>query len=150
VMVRNPLRAMSHALVSRKLYTSKLWGAWLAAGGMCELASNQGVPVLQAYGAKMATVSKHRFFDEQMNYLARDLDMNVTEQPITQRARESFSQAWGISPSTQMWMERFDYTSHSFRTEILSTSAYEVIDYLRKAHESIPDRNFRPWWSDGS
>lgn len=151
VFVRNPLRAMSHSLASRKQYGYKTWDRWLTAVGMSELAANQGIPVMQPYAQQLSKLAPVGFFDDQLSYLARTLKPTRTTIPIHETTRVSFERAWGISPAMQRVIENHDFTSNTFSAIRIARTkhrALQVIDSIQKIHNTLLGVRFKPWWSD--
>lgn len=113
--VQNPVRSYSRMLVSNKHYAhpgsiNKI----LSRIGDCELAINMGVPVLQEFalailrnsgGAKPPVpVASSRIFKAQREWRAHG--GIVKPLVITDRARETFQEAFGMEVWEQLWLER--------------------------------------------
>jgi len=88
----------------------KAFRHWMADTGNCGLALNSGIPVLQAFydaclrsskGAKGFNLDSSRKAGAE--YLAQGL--TTEQQPITQEARYSFFQSFGMTPDEQIEME---------------------------------------------
>lgn len=109
-MVRNPLRVLQRSGWTPKRYDDKFLPRLVKSIGMCELACNDGVPVLQAFSAALiragggeywSGVELHRRAMAEHYGPAR-----CRERPITAAARVSFALAWGITPLEQEALER--------------------------------------------
>jgi hypothetical protein len=113
-MVREPLRAISRALVTVRNITPGELYRYVAAVGECELASNRGVPVLEAFGRYLLRHSNGSLplFDRDMDY-RKKLEADSPSLPITARARASFHCAFGLGICEQVMLERyFDSADH--------------------------------------
>lgn len=119
--VRNPVKVFTHAisgskyfggLASRKKMVNTI--------GLCELALNQGVPVMQEFALALIrnadTDRTHTLVEGDDIYyrVHRELKARkwrnlskATPLPVTSRARTSFALAWGISPHKQRRIEAF-------------------------------------------
>lgn len=113
--VQNPVRSYSRSLVSTRHYAHKSGvNKVLRQIGQCELAINMGVPVLQAYALAMLRNAgdptdckptySGRIFKAQREWKAHG--GIVTPLPITDRARATFEEAFGIEVWEQLWLER--------------------------------------------
>lgn len=115
--VQMPVRSYSRSLVSTRHYQHpKAVDKVLRQIGSCELAINMGVPVLQAYALAMLRNSKAaagqvvrptytgRIWKAQREFKAHGGE--VTPLPITNAARLSFEQAFGMPTWEQEEMER--------------------------------------------
>lgn len=113
--VQSPVRSYSRMLVSNKHYAhpgsiDKI----LSRIGDCELAINMGVPVLQefalailrnSHGAQPGRpVASSRIFKAQREWRAHG--GKVTPLAITDNARRTFQEAFGIEVWEQLWLER--------------------------------------------
>lgn len=165
VFMRNPTRAMSHAMVARKAYHRPMWHRWLSAVGHCERAANIGVPILQAFGDQLASLSDRPFFDDEMAYKIDLLDFKRKSQPVLADARASVAVAWGIPWDIQVLMETYPYTASAFvfsKTEKWLKQTYsrykpvylkyygELADKsadIRACVESAPQSSGSGWWS---
>lgn len=143
VLMRNPLRAMSHVNVSRRHYHKSIWPSWLAACGMCEVANNQGVPILQSFGNQLASLSKRKFIDDQIKWRLSLVEFSGKIEEITMQARLDVYEAWGISPSNQLILETHDYTADAFNIQNSPSDNQE----LNIKYETLETRRFKPWWS---
>lgn len=114
--VRNPIKVMSSCLVGARWLVNSLdvRKAYLKGLGTCEMVLNRGVPVLQAYAqalvrnagdveAQMDTTSGEWFRVLRETRSVRE----AAAMPITDAARLSFAQAFGIGIMEQLEMESF-------------------------------------------
>lgn len=106
---RNPIRALSRLNISVKNYHGSGWRRYQSGIGHCEMAVNQGVPILYPIGLKLARLSKRPIFDTEMEYKVSSVE--ICDIPITDEVRVAFYQAWGISPYEQIAIES-EYTPH--------------------------------------
>lgn len=104
-MVRNPERVIMRAPWTTRNYNEKGQLRLLRTIGLCEMACNNGVPVLQAYSAMLADAGAGRVLKEHWEHRAL-LEKGTACKPITEAARWSFYQAWGITPQQQVVMEK--------------------------------------------
>lgn len=168
VLVRNPARVMSHSMVSRKYYPIHTYNRWLAGNGMCESAVNVGVPVLQAFGNKLARMSPKPLFDEKTRWRMGSCEPKF--EPVTLQARCDMAQAWGIPLEVQRLIENND-TSISYNyiwdseTRRLYTSlaggkrpkrllhkyaeTITTIHRLTVGYKSLPASSSSCWWCSG-
>lgn len=112
-MVRNPWRVMSRSSYTCKTLNGEGWMRLLGSIGLGELSCNNGVPVLQSYASMLYRSAGKRtskaLLDEYMYMRPDKIDERLM--PISMRARQSFSAAFGISPTEQWAMEQvFDCT----------------------------------------
>jgi hypothetical protein len=120
--VRDPWKVMSTSLVSPKWRSYDMQGRakYLNTIGMCELALNLGVPVLQEYACALMRNANNPgtvFMSDADNLWyrvrreLRSLRVNslaqVHARPITDEARLSFAMAFGIDVSSQLLMEEY-------------------------------------------
>lgn len=114
--VQNPVRSYSRALVSTRHYQHpKAVDKVLAQIGRCELAINMGVPVLQEFalamlrnakcedGARSTPTFSGRIYKAQKEWKSHGGIVKALA--ITDRARESFQEAFGIEVWEQLWLE---------------------------------------------
>jgi hypothetical protein len=109
-LVRHPARAISHTSVSVKRYGGKRWLAWLRAVGECEVATNKGVPVLQALGE---CLMRNAWAGGRVN-AANERDLfyrkggeKVKSLEVTAEARYWFWEAFGVTPAEQYRLEQY-------------------------------------------
>lgn len=102
-MARDPLRALSNHNISLKHYPPNVWPRLEEAKMLCELYSNPGSPVLSVIASAMLTGIKPLFDNDTFSKLSATA--GVTLQPVTERARIYYHQAWGISPYEQILFE---------------------------------------------
>ena len=105
--IRNPKRVLAHTQSMRTRPNNHDEEAnWLAGVGMCELACNRGIPVLESFAKQLRSLSNNPKLDP--DYAFRwdahksYLDKEV---PVTPQARMSFERAWGIPIATQLLLE---------------------------------------------
>jgi len=109
-LVRSPARAISHCAVATKRLGGQRWYAWLRAVGECELATNKGVPVMQAMAA---CFMRNSWYNGRVNAIMdRDLFYRKAGErtgvlPVTHEARFWFWAAFGISPEVQRQLEAY-------------------------------------------
>nr|WKV34284.1 MAG: RNA-dependent RNA polymerase [Riboviria sp.] len=129
---RNPARALSHSSVARKRFPRRTVGKWIAAVGECERACNIGVPVLQAYGESLASISKAKFVDEELRHRWR-MGWRVDSAPITADARATFALAWGVPPEVQQLMEKTQFTANAYCSWLKRNSDLRDYEQFRLA-----------------
>lgn len=161
VFSRNPSRAFSHSATARKAYPNHIWKHWLAAVGSCELASNLGVPVLQAYGQSLRSLSTTHFVDPEMRYVYTSVQHGLQPIEVTEDARLTFGLAWGIPWDVQELIEGYDFTSNAYICEFKQRSLSRIPltkfkhEYaalatrawaIRSAQQLAPESSGRCWW----
>lgn len=158
VLVRKPERVLSHTSYTRKKYPRRTIGRWIAAVGECERACNLGVPVLQTYGEKLASLTSNYFIDDEMRY-RWELGQHVKSRPITADARATFALAFGVTWDIQVMMEGLDYTAVSYcSVEKITSDNYRheqcrlsrITRRIETAAESTPEHSGSCWWSSSA
>lgn len=91
----------------------KVFRKWLGAVGECGTILNSGVPVLQSFysaimrnGVSSSMAFKQHIF-KNSSMMTRIMQMDATEQPVTDSARVSYYYAFGITPDEQLSLERY-------------------------------------------
>jgi len=112
-MVRNPLRAITRSTIciDNNIKTPELFRRWIHSVGLCELALNSGVPIMQEFAVWAArqhtktiiTSDHNEYYKEQ---IAKSKE-NARAVPITSTARVSFSKSFGITPTKQVEIEKY-------------------------------------------
>lgn len=127
LFVRNPERALSHTQCCRKHYAHFQYPQWLAAVGECELAMNSGSPIMQKFGQQLSSVSKIKLYDEDYKW-KMEQHAGYKATPITEQARITYYEAWGVSPYLQQLIENSDFTSNSiyFYTQFKKTRYKQI------------------------
>lgn len=154
VFARNPARALSRAGVARHSYAPQIWARWLAGVGLCEQAQSQGVPVLQAFGTKLASLSNRPFFDAETRYVRETYQIGRHAIPVTADARDTFALAWGVPWDIQQVLEEYDYTANSFpniprKSELGRYGRKWVASIARRVwslSQSTPECSGGSWW----
>lgn len=104
IFSRNPIRALSHSMITRKYYSTKTVCEYLKGVGDCEESVSFGVPILHKLSKLLKTSSPRAFYDSDMLWrMAQGEDMEKVD--ISMEARMSFYLAWGISPQIQQYLE---------------------------------------------
>jgi len=105
-MVREPMRAISRSCVSVKRYEGRAWYGLVAAMGYSELACGDGVPMMQAWAQYLMRASCGvPPIQSELSRRARLERAVAGPKPVTDTARESFAQAFGISIDDQLDFE---------------------------------------------
>lgn len=163
VFMRNPLRAISHSLVSRRYFPKSTVKDWLSAQGFCELSLNQGVPILQEFGYQLAELSKKQLFIDELSWKMQGVDLKDRKIDVETLARLDVERAWGIDIGTQLLLEREDFTSYAYRIPAsrnlvgISMRDFEqlyeqtiVSTWARfSAYESLVASSSGSWWCSG-
>lgn len=105
-MVRNPKRVVTRTPWTTKKMDPKGYSRLTRTIGWCELASNGGVPVLQAYASWFMKQGSGRLIKSAIREHLRDRIEHVYESQPGMATRLSFEQAWGVSPAEQISIER--------------------------------------------
>jgi hypothetical protein len=119
VMVRDPIRTLSHVLVSKKWQPARQRD-YMAAIALCEMSLNKGVPVLQAMSETLWNNSSQRpnvldtekreaLFSRVLNFNSWDslVAKGIQSQPIESLTRLSFQAAFGITVTEQVAWEHY-------------------------------------------
>lgn len=147
VLVRNPLRMMSHTQVSRKIYPRHHIKHWLSGVGLCEMSSAQGIPVSQAYGAYLFKQSAKQIYDDDTRWKMELLNIQTKEIEVTAQARLDYWQAWGVPISLQLLLETsFPVVGYSDNKTHENVTAYWS---LFSTYESLPKHSGSVWWRGG-
>jgi hypothetical protein len=105
-MIRNPLRCMSRSCYCDLKYL-KCLDRFIAGVGLCELAVNKGVPILQAWSCWMLDQGGYQrplgSVDKNPAIIANRGEINIVE--ITMETRRDFEIAFGYSIEQQVAME---------------------------------------------
>jgi hypothetical protein len=118
--IRNPIRTISHALTNQKYHQSKTKdrAAYVNTVGLGELCINQGVPILQSYAMALIRNSKttevFEFTESDSWYYKLKYELEFTQKSLNKHApkkisdiaRISFCNAFGIAPALQVIYER--------------------------------------------
>lgn len=108
-MVRNPERVMTRSVVSVKRYNGIGWAKLVNSIGLCEMACNDGVPVLQEFAAYLLrSAGRHTgdYIRSEISYRAAlEPTLHPGAKPIQDAARLSFAKAFGFSPTEQIALE---------------------------------------------
>jgi len=107
IAVRDPYRVMSRTPYTCKKYNNESgYRKYLGAVGLCEMACNVGVPVLQEYATMIyrsaGDISRVEF--ERLAHIRGDVRYHGPA-TIDGRARMSFFLAFGIPPNQQVELE---------------------------------------------
>jgi len=105
-MIRDPIRTMSRASVTETKF-EKCISRYLASIGLCNLAVNAGVPILQAFSLWLINKSQYdRPLGAIDKYPAKLSGSDkISIQPITDEVRYDFETAFGYTPQQQIEME---------------------------------------------
>lgn len=103
-MVRNPDRVLSRATYTIQDFQSdETFRDYIASVGRGELASNDGVPVLQSFAEALMAMGKPRqSFEGEFAYRG---EVFHGSKQVTNESRMSFALAWGITPRDQLIYE---------------------------------------------
>lgn len=107
--VRDPYRTLARLPWVVKRAHTQCASRYIKSVGMCELACNGGIPVLQSIASSMIRFGSGRYMKTDRHYLAKISKIkpwNAREFPIREVTRESFYKAWDITPEQQVAMEQ--------------------------------------------
>jgi len=79
--------------------------------GMCEVALNYGMPVMQAIGWKLIRFGAGKYIETDRHYEAKRMKVkpwNIKEVGVKDVTRRSYECAWGLTPDQQMALENMD------------------------------------------
>lgn len=111
-MVRNPERVLARLPWMVKKQPEARDKQWLKSIGMCELALNLGLPVMQAIATKLIKLSPKKYIVTPLHYMAKHEVMKpwrATPVEVRYEARLSYERAWGISPQQQLDYEKLEF-----------------------------------------
>lgn len=109
-MVRNfPISISKDMCSLLPLNTPRAWKQWSADVGACGQALGSGVPVIYEFYSLLrrsggGTFGRHTTYQNGKAFMAKDLDDKARK--ITDAARVSFWEAFGMAPDTQLMLER--------------------------------------------
>lgn len=109
-MVRTPERAISRDCYSVRKYGGKAWYRLCSSLGHCELALNDGVPIMQAWANYLLRAGRGtKVLNQEIDYKARvELkSKGAYRTTIHDRARLSFATAFDIQPTEQIAIEQW-------------------------------------------
>lgn len=114
--VKEPFRTMSRCTVCPSQYSKSL-DRYLAGIGLCELASNVGVPILQAWSLRLLFDSG---FTKPLGSIDKTYSLYVDEElikinPISNETRQSFFNAFNITIKEQIDLEEVILAGQSTR-----------------------------------
>lgn len=119
-MIRLPWRAVGRSCVSVKRYQGIAWRKLVKAMGLSEIACSDGVPMLQAWGERLIRIAGDvDHLESEIGYKANLDGLGRGSRTVTNCARMSFYDAFGIDETTQLAFE--DWCSGSTDTEILQS-----------------------------
>jgi hypothetical protein len=136
-MVRDPRKVMSQALSSHRWLREESFAReWIRGVAACELSLGSGVPVLQSWALKLQAqwggpegVRAHPHTD--YFFLGARMVGSEAAVPIHPDARDSFERAFGLDHSTQVDLERAEWTA-------------SVSNWLRLDLETFEDDAYPP------
>lgn len=167
-MIRDPKRVISSTMVCLNNYPPNRMKDWLSAVGMCEMACNQGVPVMGALGLSLYRLSEKQLWDYdtrwRMEHYGSWAPKDKTYRPPTIQARLSLQHAWGLDIPEQVLLEKELLSTNDYRfriTQVVSKRAtkknYHRHLLLRRTlywntrakYDSLPTKPAELWWIDG-
>lgn len=150
-LVRDPLKVMSKVGINDKFFDPTLRCRILEVLSLGELSLVRGCPILQHFFDKLLSISRRALGKTKRKKLKMDW-MSYRQRnefrgewwkrevlPITPRARETFSQAWGITIKEQLSLEKqidefdFDLKSTIIRGEGLDVSRWLFDAFSRES-----------------
>lgn len=128
VMLRNPYRLLTRSLWSVKpVFNSRYRARLVRSIGYCELASNLGAPVGQAFAVGMINAGSGRLIgtlDQFHRVEVQRADFKrMQPMTISDNTRHSYCRAWGVTPEKQSEME--------CRLQCVIISGTTVDDFIR-------------------
>ncbi|APG76398.1 hypothetical protein 2 [Hubei tombus-like virus 16] len=166
--IRDPKRTISNTMMCLKHYAERDYKSWLAAVGLCELACNDGVPVISVLGRTLSGFSKRKLFDEDTLWKMGNLAGGKYDTPITTESRLEYAMTWGVDCEVQLLLEEEFKTSidDSFhyckriprvkqRTNIKSTRenfngrTTVSVWTAASAYQSLDQFSSSSWWCSG-
>lgn len=152
--VRNPERALSNMMVARRKYPMAQYNDWTSAVGMCELATNSGLPVLQHVGQQMMNVSKRQLFDSDYAWkmeLLKGRPAKFVEPTL--ETRLSYFMAWGVPLEIQELIENTSIQVYSCQKlgsldwqEYYISCNEQPLAAISACYQSLPESGGSSWW----
>lgn len=108
-MVRDPRRVIARLPWVVKRSHLPIINRYIKSVGMCELALNIGIPVMQPLAAALIKFGSGEYIKTDRHYLAKLSKIkpwHAREVPIRQVTRESFAKAWDIPIEEQLELEK--------------------------------------------
>lgn len=108
-MVRDPMRVLARLPWVVKRNHLPIIPRYVKSVGMCELALNMGIPVLQAVASALIEFGSGSYIKTDRHYLAKLSKVkpwHARSVEVRQVTRESFARAWGISVEEQLELEK--------------------------------------------
>lgn len=103
-MVRDPIRCMSRSGYTALNLVS--YDRYLCGLGLCELAANTGVPILQSFSLHLIQKGGATSPSTSVDRFPYALEEEIRIQPITSESRAEFENAFGISVAEQLAWEK--------------------------------------------
>lgn len=130
-MVRDPIRTISRSSYTG-LNVENCLDRYLAGLGLCELAANPGVPILQEFALKL--IERSNFASPTTAARQHNLiDPKPSQyRPVTQENRANFEKAFGFSSAEQIELEQVFSTAKTSRL-------FEYIDRYKYFHIDAAD-----------
>jgi len=142
-MVRNPKTLVTKgSMCLLPVHSMKMLEKWMMAVGVAEGSLARGVPVVQSFARAMrrnGTRCTKRFINLAYYQSSRiyHSDLHINDMPITDEARVSFWEAWGILPEDQKLLESW-YDEWTLEKEFgTPVSAEESVDRATVCHAPI-------------
>lgn len=107
-LVRNPWRVLARLPWVVKRNHLPIIPRYVKSVGMCELAMNTGIPVIQTVATAMIEFGSGSYIKTDRHYLAKLSKIkpwHARAVPIRQITRESFAKAWDVSVEEQLKLE---------------------------------------------
>lgn len=107
-MVRNPERVLARLPWIVKKLPQNCHLRYLKSVGLCEVALSLGLPVMQAIGWKLATLTSAKYMMTDGHYQASKefiKPWNVVPLDVSIEARQSYERAWGLTIQEQLQLE---------------------------------------------
>lgn len=140
--VRNLDKAVSCVGVSINTNSEREDVDYIHTVGLCELANNAGVPVLQEFArALMRNTPGGKLRKSDVYYNMKEIGLEGKALPICEEARLDFMNAFGMTPSEQIYVEeRLSAASFSVRSAKRGVGARYIrplsIDYVKTKETS--------------
>lgn len=104
-MIRKPLRVISRSMLCEGKWFKRL-NDFIASTGLCELACNLGVPILQSWSLYLFSfIEKNPLKGVDYRPARFSGNSEIEPQPVSLTSRLDFFQAFGISPAEQIAIE---------------------------------------------
>lgn len=128
IFSRNPLRAISHMMVTKVYYSPRMIARYMRGVGECEEACSAGIPILSEAARKLKYAGSRPIMDNEMKW-KMDQSKDMRKEQVTMESRISYWITWGITPAMQIEIESslsLPFAHHKYHRTRNSEFRYDV------------------------